>query len=75
MKLKSNVTTPAFLQAVQHCNGDVYFVTEEGDSLNLKSALSQFIFAAVVAGKLQKPDGEIVLEDPQDALHLRDYCD
>ncbi|MDE6168134.1 MAG: hypothetical protein K2G28_06715 [Acetatifactor sp.] len=74
MKLKSNVNVPDFLQAVQACAGEVYFITPEGDHLNLKSALSQFIFTAVIAGQLQKLDGCITAQNPQDEILLRRYC-
>ncbi|RJW28139.1 polya polymerase [Ruthenibacterium lactatiformans] len=74
MKLNSNVNIPAFLQAVQSCKGEVCFVTEEGDILNLKSVLSQFVFTAVIAGKLQRFEGVITVQDPQDEIVLRDYC-
>lgn len=74
MKLKADINVPVFLQAVQACNGDVCFVTQEGDSLNLKSALSKFVFTAVIAGKLQKLEGSITVQNPQDAILLRDYC-
>lgn len=74
MRLNQNVNIPAFLQAVQACKGEVCFVTQEGDILNLKSVLSQFVFTAVIAGKLQSFDGFITVQDPQDEIRLRDYC-
>ena len=74
MKLKTNVNVPDFLQAVQSCAGEVFFITSEGDHLNLKSALSQFIFTAVIAGKLQKLDGCITAQDSRDESLLRPYC-
>lgn len=74
MKLNSNINIPAFLQAVQSCKGEVCFVTEEGDILNLKSVLSQFVFTAVIAGKLQSFDGVITVQDSQDEVLLCDYC-
>ena len=39
MKLKSSLDLERFFTAVRHCQGRVTFETEEGDSLNLKSAL------------------------------------
>lgn len=75
MKIKPNINVPAFLQAVQTCTGEVSFVTSEGDILNLKSALSQFIFAAVIAGKLQSLSGRIIVQDLDDAKRLYDYCE
>ena len=74
MKLKSNVNIPAFLQAVQSCRSEVCFATQEGDILNLKSVLSQFVFTAVIAGRLQKIDGVITVQDAQDKALLSDYC-
>lgn len=74
MRLNPNVNVPAFLQAVQSCKGEVCFVTQEGDILNLKSTLSQFVFTAVVAGKLQDLEGRVSVQDPQDAILLRNYC-
>ena len=46
MKLKSSLDLERFFTAVRHCQGRVTFETEEGDSLNLKSALCLFVFTA-----------------------------
>lgn len=73
MKLNPNANIPHFLQAVYQCQGDVYFITPDGDNLNLKSALSQFVFAAVVAGQLKELHGNILLKDQQDPPILQDY--
>lgn len=74
MKLNPRASIPAFLQAVQNCVGEVCFVTPEGDNLNLKSALSQFVFAAVIAGNLKELDGTITVEVQEDARLLGEYC-
>ena len=74
MKLNPNVNVPSFLKAVQACGGEVYYVTPEGDRLSLKSTLSQFVFAAAVSGKLQDTNGSILLQNPEDAVWLQDYC-
>ena len=47
MKLKENADLPAFLSQVKKCGGDVFLETQEGDSLNLKSTLSQYIFVSL----------------------------
>lgn len=73
MKLKTGVNISHFLLAVQSCRGDVNFITPEGDNLNLKSALSQFVFAAVIAGQLETLQGEIQLQDAQDLPLLQGY--
>lgn len=74
MKLKKDINTASFLQAVQSCSGDVCFVTPEGDNLNLKSALSRLVFTAVIAGKLQEIDGCITVQNTHDAALLHAYC-
>ena len=73
MKLNPSANIPHFLQAVYDCQGDVYFTTPEGDNLNLKSALSQFVFAAVIAGQLKDLHGDIQLKDERDLPILQGY--
>lgn len=73
MTLKPDASIPRFLQAAQVCNGQVWFNTPEGDKLNLKSALSRFVFTAVLAGDLQKPAGCIRLENPEDLPTLSPF--
>lgn len=67
------VTVPALYRVLKSCRADVYFITAEGDELNLKSTLSQFVFAAVCAGELRELKGCIQLEDPQDTAALAEY--
>ena len=73
MKLDPNTNIPHFLQAVYQCQGDVYFTTPDGDNLNLKSALSQFVFASVIAGQLKDLHGEVQLKDERDLPILEGY--
>lgn len=75
MKLKPDINIPAFFDAVRTCSGQVCFETPEGDSLNLKSTLSQLVFTTVIAGKLQALDGCIAIQDSRDAALLQDFCD
>ena len=41
-----NINLKEFLDAIDHCKGDVFLETEEGDSLNLKSKLCQMMGVA-----------------------------
>lgn len=59
MKLKPDIDLPEFFHAVHTCRGEVLFETPEGDRLNLKSALSQFVFTAAVAGQLRALNGRL----------------
>lgn len=47
MKLKRLNHYHDFIEAVQNCDSDVYFNSCEGDHLNLKSTLSQYLFATI----------------------------
>jgi len=75
MKLHNNVSLIAFLQTARQCSGEVCYKTNEGDVLNLKSQLSQYIFlAALSAGKESvMPDGVIVCELESDYEILKEF--
>ena len=47
MRLKERIDLVALIRKVKECEGDVFLETEEGDQLNLKSALSQYVFVAL----------------------------
>lgn len=47
MEIKEYADFMRFLKAVRECSKDVLFQTDEGDCLNLKSALSQYVFAMI----------------------------
>ncbi len=55
-----------FMEALDHCKGNVYLVTEDGDRLNLKSKLCQLIGLSkiVEGGMIEK--AKIVCENIED---------
>lgn len=73
MKLTENIDYSEFFRAVQTCSGEVLLVTPEGDQLNLKSTLSQFVFAAAVRGNLDLAGAKLLLEVPGDTQKLSAY--
>lgn len=75
MRLKKTAALSDFLQQVQTCQGEVWFVTDEGDRLNLKSMLSEFLFltAAISSSLIEK--GQLELEHAEDALLLEMYLE
>jgi len=73
MKLTENIDYSEFFRAVQACSGEVLLVTPEGDQLNLKSTLSQFVFAAAVRGNLDLAGAKLLLEAPGDTQKLAAY--
>ncbi len=72
-RLKDQTPNAAFLQRVKECKGEVLFLTEEGDKLNLKSALSQFVFAASYLKPEIVRDAVIVCTEEGDYRILADF--
>lgn len=73
MKLTTELDLPAFFHAVRSCKGNITYRTAEGDLLNLKSQLSQYVFAAAFSSKTLEIDGEVQWEDEMDAELLRPF--
>ena len=73
MKLKENIDYSEFFRTVQTCTGEVLLVTPEGDQLNLKSTLSQFVFAAAIRGNLALTGATLQLENTKDRNILETY--
>ena len=64
-----------FIACVKTCRADVYYHSTEGDSLNLKSTLSQYIFTAAAAGNSFLPEGRIDCDDERDYAVLADFVE
>lgn len=77
MKLKNNVSLVDFLRAAQQCSGEVLYKTDEGDVLNLKSQLSQYIFLAALSSDHISvlPQGQIHCENEGDYQLLADHLE
>lgn len=75
MKFKSDTDFTGFLRRVKLCAGDVLFATEEGDRLNLKSALSQYIFLSATENPEIPAQGSVFCAVDSDAALLRDYLE
>lgn len=75
MKLKSSLDLERFFTAVRHCQGKVTFETEEGDSLNLKSALCLFVFTAASRDNFAHLSGEVVCQVSEDERLLAPFVE
>lgn len=73
MKLKPDINIPDFFKAIKACQGNIYFKTDEGDILNLNSALSQWIFITVMDSKDFLLKGNIECTEPDDRKILAEY--
>ena len=74
MKLMNITDLDKFFETVEQCKGKVELVTGEGDRLNLKSKLTQYVsLATVFAGDATIPELEIIAYEPEDVAKLLDY--
>lgn len=73
MKLKEMISAVPFLNTVKTCPGEVFFQTPEGDRLNLKSLLSEYIFIGILENPLLWDSGEIYCENEADYALLKEY--
>lgn len=64
-----------FFAILDKCKGNVYLETGEGDRLNLKSKLSQYVsFARIAAGDGTIPEMEIKADEAENVKMLMDFC-
>ena len=69
MKVQNIKDIDAFFKTVDDCSGRVELVTGEGDRLNLKSKLSQYVSMANFSGG-EIPELEIIAYEPEDTDRL-----
>ena len=77
MKVNQVTDVDGFFRIVDSCRGKVELVTGEGDRLNLKSKLSQYVSMANIFTSKEIPDLEIVAYEKEDIENLAAFigCD
>ena len=74
MKITNISNIEAFFKVVDQCKGKVELVTGEGDRLNLKSKLCQYIsLASIFSNDSMIKEIEIVAHEPEDVKMLIDF--
>ncbi|MDD2958532.1 MAG: polya polymerase [Lachnospiraceae bacterium] len=73
MKVQNITNIEKFFQVVDQCKGKVELVTGEGDRLNLKSKLSQYVSMANIFSNGEIPELEIVAHEKEDIDKLIDF--
>ena len=74
MKIYGIKDSKKFLERVNKCKGSVKLLTSEGDRLNLKSKLCQFIILSNLFNReTEIPEMELICENTDDVLLLIDY--
>jgi len=73
MKIK-NITEPQkFFKVLKNCKGKIELVTSEGDRLNLKSTLCQYIALTQMFSEAKIDELELLVSEPEDLNLLLNY--
>lgn len=74
MKVQNIKNIDKFFQVVDKCKGKVELVTGEGDRLNLKSKLTQYVsLAKIFSNGEMKNEIELLCYNPNDIKNLMEY--
>ena len=74
MKVEGIKDVEAFFKVVDNCKGRVELITAEGDRLNLKSKLSQYVsLASIFSADAGIPELELIASEPEDATTLQQF--
>lgn len=73
MKVQNITDIDKFFKVIDNCKGKVELLTGEGDRLNLKSKLSQYVSMANIFSNGEIPELEIVAHEKEDIDKLIDF--
>lgn len=73
MRIRTDINVMDFLRQVQKCRSEVLFETPEGDSIALKSTLSQYIFCNIAQNVPMLESGSIRFSRKADEEILKEY--
>lgn len=75
MKIQNITDVEAFFKVIDSCKGTVELVTGEGDRLNLKSKLCQYVSMANIFsdGNVEIPELELVAHEQEDVEKLIEF--
>lgn len=73
MKVQNIKNVDKFFEVIDNCAGKVELVTGEGDRLNLKSKLSQYVSLANIFSDGTIAELELIAYEPEDINKLVDF--
>ena len=73
MKITNIENVEKFFEVVDQCKGKVELVTGEGDRLNLKSKLCQYVSLANIFSNGEIPELEVIAHEPEDVNRLVNF--
>lgn len=75
MRITNIKDVNAFFSMIDQCTGKVELVTGEGDRLNLKSKLCQYVALASVFGSAEIPEMELIAYEKEDTLRIIEFME
>ena len=73
MKITNIENVEKFFEVVDQCKGKVELVTGEGDRLNLKSKLCQYVSLANIFSNGEILELEVIAHEPEDVDRLVNF--
>lgn len=73
MKIKNIKNPKDFFETLKQCKGNIELVTQEGDRLNLKSKLCQYILMMNIFGSAEIGEMEMFFSNPEDISLVVNY--
>ncbi len=73
MKIQNITDVETFFKVVDECKGAVELVSPEGDRINLKSKLSQYLSMATIFSQGYIKELELVAHEKEDVDRLIEY--
>ena len=73
MKVQNINDIESFFKVIENCKGKVELVSDEGDRLNLKSKLTQYVALAEIFSGGYIEEMELIAYEKEDVERLVDY--
>ena len=73
MKIQNITNVDGFFKVIDSCKGKVELITSEGDVLNLKSKLCQYVSLANIFSNGEIPEMEILAYEKEDVDKLLNF--
>lgn len=73
MKIKNIKDVNRFFEVLDKCKGKVELVTSEGDRLNMRSKLCQYVALSKIFSEAKIDEIELIISEPEDITLLMDY--
>lgn len=73
MKILGIKNVDRFIEVLDQCKGRIELVTSEGDRLNLRSKLCQYLALSKIFSEAKIDEIEIIISEPEDVTILLEY--